>query len=120
MRRACKILGTFNFSPIIGVTDFNQEQQTYFSGNFSLKEDGTFVGELEDCYGPSSIEGKFETKFLTFTKKYYPSAKSKDQIYLYLLARRTSDAGYAGSWKLVNDQDGPYEGMAACAVFFTV
>lgn len=108
-----RILGTFRFE---SGEDYGYEKGGYFSGKFYTK-DGKLTGTLEDCWGESKISGEISQNHISFQKKYDESAKSKNQVFNYVLMRRTPEEGFTGSWKNENGEE-KTEGLAFCAISF--
>jgi hypothetical protein len=90
---------------------FFYQKQGFFFGEIFLAEDGNFEGTMEDSFGNSVLDGKMESKSLSF-EKIYIDGVLKGQKVKYELLRREEGVGYIGQWK-----NSGMSGNAVCALF---
>ncbi len=90
---------------------FDQKQGFFFGEIIFVAEDGNFEGTMEDSLGNSVLNGKMESKNLSFEKRYIDGVL-KGQKVKYELLRREEGVGYVGQWK-----NSDMSGDAVCALF---
>lgn len=104
-----RILGTFNAKLS---NNHNDQRNGVFTGSIHVDEKGNFSGDLEDCWGPSTIKGFLDEKELSFEKTYLGREARPVK---YFLLRRDVMSGWSGTWN--TEGPDPSNGLAICALF---